>query len=151
MVGRRGYRYHTVLGMLAFELNNRDFRRIWLFYVVRDEQEAVYDSEIRESYLEAESYIDYTLWLTGSRGRITAAQVAAEIAPLEGYAVMLCGQVRFISASLDSSARSAYRVNELSPKSLNSVSRPREKQISRPREKQRGDLPPDWTLSRCGR
>ena len=85
------------LGMLAFELSNRDFRRIWLFYVVRDEREAVYDSEIRESYLEAESYIDYTLWLTGSRGRITAAQVAAEIAPLEGYAVMLCGQVRFIS------------------------------------------------------
>jgi predicted ferric reductase len=71
------------LGMLAFELSNRDFLRIWLFYVVRDEQEAVYDSEIRESYLEAESYIDYTMWLTSSRGRITAAQVAAEIAPLE--------------------------------------------------------------------
>jgi predicted ferric reductase len=85
------------LGMLAFELSNRDFRRIWLFYVVRDEQEAVYDSEIRESYLAAESYIDYTLWLTGSRGRITAAQIAAEIAPLQDYAVMLCGQVRFIS------------------------------------------------------
>jgi predicted ferric reductase len=85
------------LGMLAFELSNRDFRRIWLYYVVRDEQDAVYDSEIRESYLEAESYIDYALWPTATRGRITAAQVAAEIAPLEGYAVMLCGQVRFIS------------------------------------------------------
>jgi predicted ferric reductase len=44
------------LGMLAFELSNRDFRRIWLYYVVRDDQDAVYDSEIRESYLEAESY-----------------------------------------------------------------------------------------------
>jgi predicted ferric reductase len=85
------------LGMLAFELSNRDFRRIWLYYVVRDEQDAVYDSEIRESYLEAESYIDYALWLTASRGRITAAQIAADIAPLEGYAVMLCGQPRFIS------------------------------------------------------
>jgi predicted ferric reductase len=85
------------LGMLAFELNHRDFRRIWLYYVVRDEQDAVYDSEIRGSYLEAESYIDYTLWLTAGRGRITAAQVASDIAPLEGYAVMLCGQIRFIS------------------------------------------------------
>ncbi|MGB7949715.1 MAG: hypothetical protein WCH75_18695, partial [Candidatus Binatia bacterium] len=57
----------------------------------------VYDSEIRESYLETESYIDYTLWPTAQRGRMTAAQVAAEIAPLEGYAVMLCGQLRFVS------------------------------------------------------
>jgi predicted ferric reductase len=85
------------LGMLAFELSNRDFRRIWLYYVARDEQDAVYDSEIRESYLDAESYIDYTLWETATRGRITAAQVAAEIAPIDDYAVMLCGQVRFIS------------------------------------------------------
>jgi predicted ferric reductase len=84
------------LGMLAFELSNRDLRRIWLYYVVRDEQDAVYDSEIRESYLEAESYIDYSLWPTARRGRITAAQVASEVAPLEDYAVMLCGQIRFI-------------------------------------------------------
>ena len=26
------------LGMLAFELSNRDFRRIWLYYVVRNEK-----------------------------------------------------------------------------------------------------------------
>jgi len=85
------------LGMLAFELSSHDFRRIWLYYVARDERDAVYDSEIRESYLDAESYIDYILWTTATRGRITAAQIAAEIAPLEDYAVMLCGQVRFIS------------------------------------------------------
>jgi predicted ferric reductase len=85
------------LGMLAFELSNRDFRRIWLYYVVRNEQDAVYDSEIRESYLQAESYIDYALWETAHRGRITAAQVAADIAPLEDYAVMLCGQLTFVS------------------------------------------------------
>ncbi|HEY6366984.1 MAG TPA: ferric reductase-like transmembrane domain-containing protein [Candidatus Binatia bacterium] len=85
------------LGMLAFELSSHDFRRIWLYYVARDEQDAVYDSEIRESYLDAESYIDYILWTTATRGRITAAQIAAEIAPLDDYAVMLCGQVAFIS------------------------------------------------------
>ncbi|MBI3798565.1 MAG: ferric reductase-like transmembrane domain-containing protein [Deltaproteobacteria bacterium] len=85
------------LGMLAFELSNHDFRRIWLYYVVRNDQEAVYDTEIRETYLAAESYIDYVLWPTAHRGKITAAQVASEIAPLEGYAVMLCGQVSFIA------------------------------------------------------
>ncbi|HEY7322435.1 MAG TPA: ferric reductase-like transmembrane domain-containing protein, partial [Candidatus Binatia bacterium] len=85
------------LGMLAFELSNHDFRRIWLYYVVRDDKDAVYDSEIRESYLEAESYIDYSLWQTSLRGRITAAQVASEVAPLDDYAVMLCGQLRFVS------------------------------------------------------
>src|SRR5262244_4280115 len=85
------------LGMLAFELSNHDFRRIWLYYIARDEQDAVYDSEIRETYLEAESYIEYELWLTARRGRITADQVAADIAPLDDYAVMLCGQVTFIS------------------------------------------------------
>jgi len=85
------------LGMLAFEISNRDFRRIWLYYVVRDEKDAVYDSEIRESYLDAESYIDYSLWPTAHRGRITASQIAADIAPLQDFAVMLCGQVSFIS------------------------------------------------------
>ena len=85
------------LGMLAFELSNHDFRRIWLYYVVRNDQDAVYDSEIRESYLEAESYIDYVLWQTAHRGRVTTAQIASDIAPLDDYAVMLCGQLRFVS------------------------------------------------------
>ena len=53
--------------MLAFELSNHDFRRIWLYYVARKEADAVYDEEIRNSYLDAESYIDYELWLTGRR------------------------------------------------------------------------------------
>ena len=85
------------LGMIAFELSNHDFRRIWLYYVVRDDQDGVYDSEIRESYLETDSYIDYVLWPTSSRGRITAAQVASDVAPLEDYAVMLCGQPSFLA------------------------------------------------------
>lgn len=85
------------LGMLAFERSNRDFRRIWLYYVVRDKGDAAYDEEIRESYLEADSYIDYELWLTGERGRLTAERIAADVAPLEDYAVMLCGQPAFVA------------------------------------------------------
>lgn len=83
------------LGMLAFERSNRDFRRIWLYYVVRDEKDAVYDAEIRDSHLDAESYIDYELWITGRQGRISAAAIAAEVAPLDDYAVMLCGNMAF--------------------------------------------------------
>ena len=84
------------LGMLAFELSNHDFRRIWLYYVVRDDEDAVYDAEIRQTYLQAESFIDYSLWQTSRHGRITAARVDADVA-LEGYAVMLCGQLRFVA------------------------------------------------------
>jgi predicted ferric reductase len=85
------------LGILAFELNNRDFRRIWLYYVVRNNEDAVYDTEISESYLNMESYVDYTLWPTANRGRITATAIASEIAPLDDYAVMLCGQLSFVA------------------------------------------------------
>jgi predicted ferric reductase len=85
------------LGILAFEISNRDFRRIWLYYVVRNNEDAVYDAEISESYLTTESYIDYTLWPTASRGRITAAAIASDIAPLDNYAVMLCGQLSFVA------------------------------------------------------
>jgi len=84
------------LGMLAFELSNHDFRRIWLYYVVRDDADAVYDAEIRQTYLQAESFIDYSLWQTSRDGRITAARIDADVA-LEGYAVMLCGQLRFVA------------------------------------------------------
>ena len=84
------------LGMLAFELSNHDFRRIWLYYVARKEDDAVYDKEIRDSYLDADSYIDYQLWLTGRDGRITAKSVNDAVA-LDDYAVMLCGPRHFVT------------------------------------------------------
>lgn len=84
------------LGMLAFELSNHDFRRIWLYYVARTRADAVYDQEIQDSFLNADSFIDYTLWISSERGRITAKAIAEEIAPLDDYAVMLCGQPAFV-------------------------------------------------------
>jgi len=85
------------LGMLAFEQSNRDFRRIWLYYVVRTEADAVYDAEIRNSYLNAESYVDYLLWSADRNGRLTAKAVAEQVAPFDEYAVMLCGRMAFVS------------------------------------------------------
>jgi len=85
------------LGMLAFELSNHDVRRIWLYYVTRDDDDALYDSEIRGSYLKAESYVEYFPWRTARDGRITAKAVAAEVAPLDDYAVMLCGSSAFVA------------------------------------------------------
>jgi len=84
------------LGMLGFELSNNDFRRIWLYYVTRTPEEAVYDAEIRARFLEADSFIDYVQWSSAERGRLTAARIAEEVA-LEGYAVMLCGSSAFVA------------------------------------------------------
>lgn len=84
------------LGMLAFELSNHDFRRIWFYYVARTREDAVYDQEIQETFLNADSFIDYTLWISSEQGRITARAIAEEIAPLDDYAVMLCGQPAFV-------------------------------------------------------
>lgn len=84
------------LGMLRFETTNDDFRRIWLWYVVRNADEAPYDAEIREIVPKADSWVDYELWPTAERGRLTAARVAAEIGPHDDYAVMLCGSLAFI-------------------------------------------------------
>ncbi len=85
------------LGMLAFETSNEDFRRIWLTYVVRETEDAVYDAEIRDRFLDADSYVDYRLWTTADQGRITAAAIAAMVAPLDDYAVMLCGSAPFVA------------------------------------------------------
>lgn len=83
------------LSMLRFEISNEDFRRIWLYYVVKTMDDAVYDKEISENYLQTSSYIDYKLWTSASEGRLTAKRVMAEI-ELEDYAVMLCGTKAFV-------------------------------------------------------
>jgi len=85
------------LGMLAFEMSDHDFRRFWLYYVARKAEDAVYDQEIRDSFLKAESYIDYVLWLTADQGRLTAKQVHEEVSIFGDYAVMLCGAPAFVN------------------------------------------------------
>lgn len=84
------------LGMLRFETVNNDFRRIWLYYVVRDETRAPYDAEIRDAVPKADSYIDYELWQTAERGRPTAAALLEATGSLDGVAIMLCGRPEFI-------------------------------------------------------
>jgi predicted ferric reductase len=83
------------LSMLKFELTNNDFRRMWFYYVVRERTDASYDQEIRHSYLQADSYIDYKLWVTREQGRISASAIAQAVDPIDDYAVMLCGTVPF--------------------------------------------------------
>ena len=85
------------LAMTAFERSNNDFRRIWLYYSVRSPEEAVYDQELKDNVERADSYIDYTLWLTSAQGRLTAAKIVAEV-ELDDYAVMLCGTTAFVAS-----------------------------------------------------
>ncbi len=83
------------LSMLAFEHDTRDLRRIRLYYLVHDRDDAVYDDEIRAQGSQAGFNIDYTLWATAERGRLTASKVAGEQGA-GAYAVMLCGSMAFI-------------------------------------------------------
>ncbi len=84
------------LSMLAYELTNNDFRRIWLYYIVREKKHAGYDDEIRSRYQQADSYIDYELWTTSEQGRLTAKSIHENIGSgFDDYAVMLCGSSAF--------------------------------------------------------
>lgn len=84
------------LAMLRFEATNDDFRRIWLWYLVRSKEEAAYDEELRRGVETADSYVDYELWESARQGRLTAARVMEAVAPLDDVAVMLCGSPAFV-------------------------------------------------------
>jgi predicted ferric reductase len=85
------------LSMLAFERSTLDLRRIWLYYVARSAEDAVYDREIREARERTSGSIDYVRWLTREQGRLTAARIAADV-ERDDYAVMLCGTMPFVDA-----------------------------------------------------
>ena len=88
------------LSMLSFERSNLDFRRISLYYVARGAEDAVYDREIRASCSRAGFAVDYVLWLTSERGRLTAKRIAEDVVR-DDYAVMLCGNMAFVDAFTD--------------------------------------------------
>ncbi|HKT79768.1 MAG TPA: ferric reductase-like transmembrane domain-containing protein [Vicinamibacterales bacterium] len=80
------------LSMLAFGSSTLDLRQIWLYYVVREAKDAVYDQEIRECHSKAGFAIQYVRWVSSERGRITAEQIVADV-KREDYAVMICGSM----------------------------------------------------------
>lgn len=84
------------LSMMRFETASDDFRRIWLWYVARDADGAPYDAELKDTVARADSWVDYELWLTGERGRLTAEKVMQTVAPFDDVAVMLCGTPGFV-------------------------------------------------------
>jgi predicted ferric reductase len=79
------------LSMLAFETTNDDFRRIWLFYTVKKDEDAVYHAEIEEQVSSADSYIDYVKWVSSERGTISADKIIETTGPIDDYAIMICG------------------------------------------------------------
>ena len=85
------------LSMLSFERNTLDLRQIWLYYVVRDAHDAVYDEEIRQNCSRSGSSIEYAQWVTSERGRLTATHIATNVGSTD-YAVMICGSMPIIRA-----------------------------------------------------
>ena len=77
--------------MLAFEMTNNDFRKIWLFYSVQRNEDAVYDREIEQQIAAADSYIDYVKWVSNECGRMTADAILEITGPIDDYAIMICG------------------------------------------------------------
>ena len=84
------------LSMLRFELVNNDFRRVWLYYCVPNATDAVHDAELADLSMRSDSWVDYVLWASATRGRLTAKAIHAEAAPFGDYAVMLCGTNAFL-------------------------------------------------------
>jgi predicted ferric reductase len=84
------------LGMLSFERGTLDLRRIWLYYVVRKREDAVYDREIRAIDSHAGFAVEYTLWITSENDHLTARRIAADV-KCDNYAVMLCGSMPFVA------------------------------------------------------
>lgn len=78
------------LSMLAFEETNDDFRKIWLFYCVRKDTDAVFHEEIEKCVNVADSYVDYVKWVSDERGTLTAQAILDFTGPIDDYAVMMC-------------------------------------------------------------
>lgn len=85
------------LGMLAFESTNDEDRQIWLYYVVREAEHAVYDAELRDAAAQAHSSVNYRLWQGNRDGRISAEAIRGGLPDGADYSVMLCGPPGFVT------------------------------------------------------
>lgn len=101
------------LSMLAFETTNDDFRKIWLFYSVGREEDAVYDAEIREQISLADSYIDYVKWVSNERGPLTADAILKIAGPINDYAIMICGPPAMSRALRRQFLQMGFRANRI--------------------------------------
>lgn len=101
------------LSMLAFETTNDDFRKIWLFYSVRREEDAVYDAEVREQISLADSYIDYVKWVSNERGALTADAILKTTGQINDYAIMICGPPAMARALRKQFLQKGFRANRI--------------------------------------
>jgi len=101
------------LSMLAFEQTNDDFRKIWLFYCVRTEAEAVYHDEIKNYVDVADSYVDYVKWVSEDRGPLTAQTILELTGPVNDYAVMMCAPPKMMRAIRKQFIRAGLPANRI--------------------------------------
>jgi len=101
------------LSMLAFETTNDDFRKIFLFYAVKKEEDAVYDMEITAQVSAADSYIDYVKWVSNDRGTLSADAIIATTGPIDDYAIMICGPPAMARALEQQFLARGFRANRI--------------------------------------
>ena len=101
------------LSMLAFEQTNDDFRKIWLFYCVRTDADAVYHDEIKKYVDVADSYVDYVKWVSDDRGPLTAKTILEFAGPLDDYAVMMCAPPKMMRAMRKQFIRAGLPANRI--------------------------------------
>lgn len=101
------------LSMLAFEATNDDFRKIWLFYSVRRNEDAVFDGEIEQQISSADSYIDYVKWISEERGPLTADAILEITGPVDDYAIMICGPPAMARAVKKQFVRKGFRAGRI--------------------------------------
>lgn len=101
------------LSMLAFETTNDDFRKIWLFYSVRREEDAVYETEVQQQISLADSYIDYVKWVSNDRGALTADAILQITGPIDDYAIMICGPPVMSRALRKQFMQKGFRANRI--------------------------------------
>lgn len=101
------------LSMLSFEETNDDFRKIWLFYCVRKNTDAVFHDEIEKGVNRADSYVDYVKWVSEERGPLTAQAILQLTGPIDDYAVMMCAPSKMMRSFKKQFIRAGLPANRI--------------------------------------
>lgn len=83
------------LSMLKTEARLKSGRKIWLYYCVKNEEEAVFDWQIKELAKDIPNFV-YRKHLSSVSGHCNADMVLKDDAEIKNKAIMICGPTRMM-------------------------------------------------------